>query len=458
MRAAAVAALLAWSTVSWAHGGLPVSQNILRQNGGDTMYVPVVYWGLWVGQAGGPWRWICEEEINANRFRRWALSTDGMFYTTDSKGITLSSNHGCSWTPATGDIAQLHVTDIVVDPDDGATAYAATGDAGTVLPDGGIAPAVNGVFVTNDHGGTWTALPSLGDQSQRLFTSVRVARTEPHRVLYVTSNAQTTPFTPTLHRSFDGAASFTSTQLSYVLDGATPHALGLLAIDPRNPRVVWARAVADVSNGSTMVTRHGLLRSSDAGATWSEMAKLDAVTDPSGQTRGIDSVAFDLAKGIVYVATRTGLLSANDGGDATLPMLAPTGSLAQTQCVDVHDGTVYACSSQFPPDKAAVAHSSDGAHTFSSVLNYVDTVGPIDTCPADTDVAKYCPDYWYMYGSQLGISFDAGMPGPPPPKSHGCSSVGAGESAVGGVAAAALLVAFALRAAASGAARARRRH
>src|SRR5205807_2896718 len=71
------ALVLMFPSLARAHGGLPVSQHILRQNNGETMFVPVVYWGVWVGQAGGPWKWICEELINGYRFRKFALSSDG---------------------------------------------------------------------------------------------------------------------------------------------------------------------------------------------------------------------------------------------------------------------------------------------------------------------------------------------------------------------------------------------
>ena len=207
------------------------------------------------------------------------------------------------------------------------------------------------------------------------------------------------------------------------------------------------------------VTRHALLRSSDGGATFDELYKLDAVTETSGQTRGVDGIAFDASAKRVYVATRTGLLAGDDAGTSAVPVLAATGTLRQTQCVDVHGGAVLACSSQFQPDNAAVARSTDGAQSFASILNYVDTVGPVD-CPAGTPVGDLCPSYWYMYGAQLGISFDAGTgvndAGMMPPKGGGCS-VSAVGSAVGGVAGAALLLALTLRTIARSGARARRR-
>lgn len=447
MKRALATALVLSSALAHAHGGLPVSQTILRQANGDTMYVPVVFWGVWVGPAGGPWKWICEEMINGYRFRKFALSSDGTFYTTDTKGLTRSTDHGCTWTAVSGTIASLHIADVVADPVDGATAYAASGDGGTVLPDGGIVPAVNGVFVTHDHGDTWTALAGLSAQSGSIFQTVRVAPSDA-MTLYATSAQQMTPFTPSLHHSSDGGATFTTTPLSYLLDGVAPHALELLAVDPRNPAVVWARAVAEVPMGSTSIERHALLRSTDAGVTWTEEYKLDATQEASGATRGIDSVAFDVAANKVYVATRTGLLAGSDDGSATAPTLAPTGNLSQAQCVDVHGGAVYACSSQFPPDNAAIARSTDGAQTFSSVLNYADTVGPVDSCPKGTPVADNCPSYWYQYGAQLGITFDAGvdMTGTMP-KSGGCScSIGAVGGAAGGALFALVLLAIAVRA------------
>ena len=457
-RALAATTLLLASSLAQAHGGLPVSQHILRQNGGDQMFVPVVFWGLWVSQPDGRWKWICEELINQNRYRKFALSTDGAFYTTDIKGLTQSRDNGCTWTAATGAISMLHTTDVDVDPVDGATAYASVGDGGTVLPDGGIVPAANSVFVTHDHGATWTPLSTLA--TDRLYASVRVAPSSAQTV-YATSNVPTTPFQCTTHRSINGGAAFTDAPLNYMLDATEPHALELLAIDPRSADVLWARATAEVPTGATSVTRHALLRSTDGGTTWSEMYKLDAVMEASGQTRGIDGVAFDVAAKRVYVATRTGLLSGSDDGSATVPTLAPTGTLSQTQCVDVHGGALNVCSSQFPPDNAAIAQSIDNGQSFHSILNYVDTVGPVD-CPAGTPVGDLCPSYWYMYGAQLGITFDGGTGGGPdagmmPPKGGCGCTVGAVESAAGGVAFAGLLLALLIRTVARSGGRARRR-
>jgi hypothetical protein len=456
-RAAVIACVLGCATIAGAHGGLPVSQKILRQANGDTMYIPVVYWGLWVGKPGGPWTWICEELINNYRYRRFGLSTDGTFYTTNQQGVTLSTDHGCTWTNATGAIANLHTTDVEVDPVDGMTAYVSTGDGGTATADGGTIPASNAVYVTHDHGATWTSLPGL--PSDRLYQGVRVAPTSA-TTIYVSSATSTAPFAIAIHRSVDGGANFTTTPLGYLLDGNAPHLLEVMTIDPRNPNVVYARAVADIETDMAEVLRHALLRTVDGGATWSELLKIDGVTEPSGQTRGIDGVAIDTAKGIVYVATHDGLYSGADAtGGAPSITLAQTGPLMQTQCVDVHNGGLYACASQFV-DHAAIAESVDDAHTFKSVMNYVDTQGPFN-CPASTPVGAQCPAYWYMYGSQLGIGFDAGAPdggGTIKPKHNGGCAIGGMSSALGGGLLLALaLLGLAIRRGASSVGRERRR-
>ncbi len=442
-----------------AHGGLPVSQHILRQAGGDQMFVPVVFWGLWVSQPDGRWKWICEEVVNANRFRKFLLSTDGTFYVTDVKGLERSTDHGCTWNKVSGTIASLHTTDGDVDPVDGATAYVATGDGGSIDGDGALVPVANAVYVTHDHGATWTPLAGLMAHSDRLFSSVRVSPSSA-QLLYATSGAQTPPYAPTLHRSSDGGKTFTDAPLAYMLDGVAPHTIELLTIDPRNGSVLWARAIAVIPNGSDSVTRQALLRSSDGGGTWSELFKLDVATTSSGESYGIDDVAFDLTNNRVYVATHTGLLVGDDAGTTAVPTLAPTSMLSQAQCVDVHGGAVYACSSQFQPDNAAVAKSTDGAKTFASVLNYVDTLGPLD-CPAGTPVGDLCPSYWYTYGAQLGISFDGGLAPTDagmPVKRGGCScTIGGIGGAAGGLVFATLLLALAVRTAARSGARARRR-
>jgi hypothetical protein len=398
-----LAASAAAPTVAHAHGGIPVTSRILRQAGGDTMYVPVVFWGVWVGEPGKPWTWICEEMMNGNRQRRMALSTDGAFYATDSRGLTVSTDHGCTWTNIKNSTpAGLRLTDVVTDPVDGATAWVSSADGGTTDADGGAVPAPNGLFVTHDHGATFAPVASLAGASARLFQSVRLSADA--QTVYATSTASGAPFSPLLHRATDGGTQFTSLPIGNLVDGIEPYAAEVLAVDPRNAQVLYVRVFAPVVTDGAAVGRQALLRSINGGLTFTEIYKLDGITTPAGITRGIEGVTVDVARGRLLVATIAGLLAADDAGAAPTVTLAPTGGLSQSQCVDVHSSDVYACSSDYSPDFKAIGKSSDGAGSFSAVLEFVDTKGPVD-CPKGTPVGDMCPFYWEMYGSQLGIAF-----------------------------------------------------
>ncbi len=404
--ALALLAILGSAGLAHAHGGLPVSQRILRQGDGSKLYVPVVYWGVWVGGDGTPWKWICEEEINTNRNRHVALSTDGTFYATDVRGLTVSTDKGCTWKAfAGGEVADKRITDVTVDTVDGALAWVTSAESGGPTPDGGTLPGDNALFVTHDHGSTFTRVPGLADQNTRLFQSVRIGPTS--QTLYVVST-QLGDGPVAVHRSDDGGVSFHTYLVSYTLGGLAPYGIDLLAVDPRNAMVVYLRVFVsgtDADGGD--IARQALLRSSDGGATFAELATIDGIMAPSGMSRGIDGVAIDVTRNQVLVATAMGLLSGDDPGGAATVTLQPISTISQAQCVDVHAGEVTVCSTNYMPDNAALARSDDGAKTFQTILQFVDTVGPVD-CPAGTPVGDLCPSYWEMYGSQLGITFSDG--------------------------------------------------
>lgn len=388
-------ALLFASPPAWAHGGLPVSADVLRQ--GETMYIPVVYWGLWIGTDSGPWTWICEEEVNLYRLRKWALSTDGSFYVTDTRGVTLSTDNGCTWTPAGGELAMLRTSDIAADPTDGATAWVTTDDV-TTSADGGSS-ADNALFVTHDHGASFNRVTTL-DGNGRRFESVKLA---PGGVIYVISAGLMTPFNVTLHKSMDGAGSFGATPIAFTIGGTAPYAGEVMALDPRDPNVVYLRLFFTVpGDGGDSVPLQVLVRTNDAGATMTEVFRMVGEATPSGATRGIDGVAVDGKRGKVFVATAMGLLAGADPGGAATVTVQPTGGLTIAQCVEVHGDAIYACSSNYSPDFAALARSDDGGQTFHQVLSYQSTKGPID-CPAGTPVGDNCPYYWQTYAAQLGI-------------------------------------------------------
>jgi MYXO-CTERM domain-containing protein len=422
--------LVLWPALAGAHGGLPVSLRILRADG--RLYVPVVFWGMWVGKEGEPWTWICEEAINGFRTRRYAVGSDGTtFYATDTRGLTRSTDRGCTWTPVAGELADKRVTEIETHASDPMTAWLTTASGAILQEDGGTTAPDNALFVTHDRGASWSRVPGLAGQNTRLLQGLRVSG----NTLYVTSAAAEADPRPAIHRSDDGGAAFSTFQVSAMVDGVTPYALEVLAIDPRDARVVYLRAFATTPTSA----RQALLRSADGGATFSTLLVQDGVMTPSGLVKGIDGVAIDAKRALVYVASSQGFYSGSDPGGAPTVSLAKTSMLSQAQCVDVSGDTVLACSTNYMPDNAAIARSDDGAQSFRSILRYADTQGPVTYCPKGTPVADMCPLYWQMYGEQLGITFDGGVTPPPPPPGD-CSCAISGRGA--GVLDAGMLLAF----------------
>lgn len=427
MRSLALAALL--TSIAHAHGGLPYSTSVMHSTDG-TLYVPVVFWGIWVQHPGGPWRWICEEAINNNRFRKLALATDGAtFYTTDlatdtRSGLQVSPDRGCTWNSVPMFVSRL-VNDVAADPVDPKTGYLVTGESPDPNSDA-AGTGDNALYLTHDRGMTWTPAPGLM-ASPLLLKSVKLAPSDA-KTIYVASIDSAAPYQPAVHRSTDGGMTFTVSPVTFTLDGNIPHAIDLLAIDPRDTKVVYVRVFLNsIDDAGNENSRMALLRSTDGGATFNGLLTIDGIVSGSGYTRGIDGVAIDASRGKVWVATVNGLFVGDDPGSAASVTLSPMGGLSQAQCIDAQNGSLLACSTDYAPDFKALARSDDGGNSFMSILAYVDTDGTTD-CPAGTPVGDQCPNYWALYGSQLGIAVDGGASDGgsmgPGAKSCGCSVSG----------------------------------
>ena len=432
------------------------------------MFVPVVYWGLWVSQPNGQLEVDLRGDDQPNRFRKFALSTDGAFYTTDIKGITRRPTTAAPGpprparsppcTPPTSRRSRRRRHRLRV----------ATGDGGTVTDDGSSSPPRTG-----SSSPTTTAAAGAGRRPccavvRACFDSVRVAPSSASGGLRHLEQLSSRPCAVASHRSPDGGASFIDhSRSAYQLDGVDPHGLEILAVDPRNADVVWARA-ARARCPKGMSTTVDLPRPAPlhrtAASAGPSFYKARFGHRGFGRRRAASTTSPSTSrKKRVYVATRTGVLAGSDDGSATAPVLAPTGPLdhiavrrrARRQAFNV-------CTSQFQARlRRGRAVDRQRRQPTASVLNYVDTLGPVD-CPAGTPVGDLCPSYWYMYGAQLGIEFDGGVPGDlttmMPPKGVDCScSVGAASSAVGGLGFAALLLVLGVRTVARSGGRARRR-
>ena len=464
-------ALVGDTAAAHAHGGTPYSLKIMRSPGSTTLYMPSYWWGVWVGSTdvatnpSAPWHFICEEAINTYRDRRFALSNDGALYATSQAGVTVARQNGCAWIGSTantaGELATLASTGIAVDPVDGTTAWVATGTNATVTGTNRV-PAHNGVFVTHDHGDHFARVPGIGgaagDTSDptygRTYDSVVVAPSD-GKTLYLSSTNYKGTFDVAVHKTTDAGVTFTTVPMPTLPGHGAVFSLQLMAVDPRDATVVYARATMAAAEGTQLFLR-GVFSSS--GLVFTELASI-AIPSPNhfDWSKGINDLSFDLKRDQLLVATGKGLLRGSAALTSQASDFAAGDDLSQTQCVffDADNDRVFACGGTYGPDFAALACDSSTSPALRSIFQFEQTVGPID-CPAGTQVAMLCPPIWATYQSELNpgnpVVSDGGVPadgGVLTTSGGGCSVSGKGAPGPWALIALAMLAAFAYRRTAS---------
>lgn len=381
-----------------AHGSLPIAQQIYWQ--GDTMMVPAAYWGLFIGTEGGAWRWICEEAVNLNQQRRWAILSDGTLFATDRTGVTVSRDAGCTWGPVSGQVNALDVLAITADP---------TKPRVWVLGNDSAANKDSGLSYSDDQGRTWQSSYALG-----MDLPTGLAISADGRTLLVGALTQDMMSRkPVLYVSTNAGASFAPRMLTEQVDGKPLYGFAPVFIDPRASDRLFLRVSAD---GGDVLLR------SEAGGPFTEVMR----------TLGkIQDLKVDAASDQLFVATTKGLFVAKGAAP-----LGPLTTFSSTQCVSPHNGTLYACAWNYAPDQAAIARLSTDAKTFTKVFQFHNTKEPL-SCPAETPVAKICPAVWQMYADQLGIDLkQGGGSNEMPTASDGCQAapVAASHSPLSGTA------------------------
>lgn len=360
---------LAVPRLAAGHGGaLPLAQQILVRNG--EMLVATPQWGLFIGREGGAWRWVCDEVISQSLSPVLALASDGQtLYATDVTGLTISTDGGCSWNPATGTIAGLTVVSVVADPVQPGRAYA----LGTDFQTGNQ----TGLWRTDDRGKTWTLqVPIAGQQGAGLTISA-----DGQKIAMITVT-NTTPRSATLTETAP-TGSPQSRALMLALDG---HPLISAAPLRYEGTTLYLRSSTDVG--------HALHRLD--GATATVPTRLFTTPTP------IYELARQPQTNTLLAGTREGLYVQQP--DQSFKLL-PT--LSGSWCLSVQGSTLYSCAWNFAPDRAAIAKLGPDLSTFTPAFRFDDTLGPID-CPADTPSGKICPAVWRDYSAQL-----KGTPDPP---------------------------------------------
>jgi photosystem II stability/assembly factor-like uncharacterized protein len=240
--------------------------------------------------------------------------------TTDG-AIFASRDSGAGWEPigVAGADQNAVVTAIIVDPRDSARLYAATwtreaaGEGGGVFRsrDGGatwrdaglaghavralaqaasdpavlVAGALDGVFLSRDSGESWQRVTPVGDTELRNFDSLAI---DPRNPLVIYAGTFHLPWKTT-----DGGGHWTPIHAGMIDDSDVLS----LVTDAEDPQRIFASACS------------GIYRSDDGGAAW---AKLEGIPYSSRRTPVIRQDAARPA--ILYAGTTEGLWTTADGG------------------------------------------------------------------------------------------------------------------------------------------------
>jgi photosystem II stability/assembly factor-like uncharacterized protein len=222
-------------------------------------------------------------------------------------GVWKTTDAGATWTPLTDHTAIASVGAIAVAPSNHKILYVGSGEA---APRGDITYG-DGVFKSVDGGKTWQ---SLGLADTRQIGAIVVDPKDPNIVMVAALGHAFGPNAERgLYRTTDGGKSWKRV-LSH---GDNTGAIDV-TFDPRNSKIVYAslwQAVRQPWNFSSGGPGSGLYRSSDGGATWSQLSGNGL---PSGILGRIDVSVSGADSKRVYAmieAADGGLFRSDDSGN-----------------------------------------------------------------------------------------------------------------------------------------------
>jgi hypothetical protein len=412
------AALLCLLVAAPAYGnGRPPATNGIALHPKDphALYVRSTF-GLLVSKDDGcSFRWICEKAIGyGGEFDpKYAIADDGTIFATTFKGLRVSRDGGCSWATATSELPKGpgKISDIWIDALDIAS-------DGTVWVATAESARANDVYSSADNGVTFTP---RGQLSQTIWwKSVKAAKSDPQRIYLAGYQVAGTlpgggPAPPMafLRRSSDGGATWTELELFGSQRNPPNMKFGqtpIVLIAAVDPKA--PDHVLLTSIGAAGAKGDRLYRSTDAGYSFTEvLVTTDTIRD-----------AVFAQDGSVYVASLGATYRSTDNA-ASFTRLAGTPQLA---CLGQRaDGKLVGCGANWEPDFKAVAVSSDSA-SWSKTFRFVELAGPLGCAPGTTSQID-CDPLWPSLQQQFGATGPTacnappdGLPEPPPPPDSGC--------------------------------------
>lgn len=407
MRAAAAlsagALLVASTGAARANGRYPASGLVVLDPSDPLHIVVRATYGLISTQDGGKtWSWICEQApgFSDNEDPMVVMTKNGTMLAGVFKGLSASTDHGCGWKFAGGDLTDRYVVDL---------------SAERAAPDHVIGIASNGigmgkfetkVFATEDNGATWA---QLGVDLPQEFLGITLDEAPSNNQrIYVSGRYGSPDYQGALERSDDRGMTWQRFDIPLADDTYPPFLSG---IDPSDPDRVYVRLHGADSDL--------LVVSSDGGMTWTTVftgkgGLLGFALSPDGQTVAV-------------------------GGDKDGLWMAPKDTLMFTKVADMTvkcllwaPDRLYACADEFK-DGFHVGVSANNGKTFTA-LEHLSQICPME-CPSDSTFGGVCPDRWGVLALTIGAdTCDGSSGGSGGSDGSGGSGGGAGASGGGGCA------------------------
>jgi len=387
LRLATLVLGLGLGATAHGHAGLPETSNVtLRRGHPEDFFVGTTFGAVISRDGGRTFRWLCPDAMGYGGWRPEAYlwRESGLILAATGSALLRSPDGGCSWNTHPF-FKDTWVSGLAAHPSDDRVLYAVTNRYNIA----------NGVYRSLDGGETWAASPLLREKLR--LNAVRVSSAEPRRV-YVSGEEEGRLL---LLRSDDAGETWTQSapDLSSLL---LPYDLAVVATDPANVDILWARVS---SQGSTY-----LMRSDDAGQTLVLVQRIDDVF-----------INMDLSADgkTAWVGTLNHFFRGASTGPLDMLSL-PTGNA----CVLRVGETLYGCGSTWLHDWA-LARSTDEGSTWTPLFGLYEIQGT-HLCPVGTPVRDICPSRWPQLAEQLGAPLypDGGVEVPPTRSDGGVPDAG----------------------------------
>jgi uncharacterized protein (TIGR03437 family) len=326
-----------------------------------------------------------------------------MFIATPNAGVWRTRDGGTNWTPVTDNQASPAIGALALDPTNPDTVYAGTGDP--------IGFSGAGILKSTDGGNTWTltAQPFATGYGGHRIASIAVSPTNGQIVLAAVAPPASGLVSVGIYRSTDGGATWRS---------ALVGPLGYQVIfHPTDGNIAWATLGPD-PNPASNPPRTGILKSTDAGATWTPINGSGPGALPVSTAFFFRLAVAPSAPNTMYASLASstsnpagiiGMYKSTDGGGTWSP-LAAVPNYCTTQCG--YDNVIAV----HPTNPNAVFlggireyRSLDGGATWRDVtIGYVDTHAIAFTPNAATMIYGNDGGVWAQ-SSPLAATLPAGV-------------------------------------------------